>query len=104
MSDATKVRPGLDRAAVLATTLGSSLAVLDATVVNTALPPLGDDLDLRLSGLQWVVTAYALSLGALLLVGGALGDRFGRRRTFVWGLWAFGITTACAGSPRTALR
>lgn len=97
MSNPPQARAALDVAAVLATTVGSSLAVLDSTVVNTALPALADDLDLGLAGLQWVVTAYALSLAALLLVGGSLGDRFGRRRTFVWGLWAFAITTTLCG-------
>ena len=87
----------LDRAALIATTVGSAAVLLDGTVVNTALPSLGRDLDLTLSGLQWVVSAYILALGSLLLVGGALGDRYGRRRVFVWGLWGFAVTSLLCG-------
>ena len=65
---------------LLATVLGSGLAMLDATVVNIALPTIGKDFDAGLSSLQWVVNAYTLTLAGFLLLGGALGDRFGRRR------------------------
>jgi MFS transporter len=65
---------------LLATVLGSSVAMLDSTVVNVALPTLGRELHTSLSGLQWTVTAYTLMLAGLILLGGALGDRFGRRR------------------------
>ena len=59
--------------------LGSGLAMLDATVVNVALPAIGADLGAGLSGLQWTVNGYGLTLAALILLGGSLGDRFGRR-------------------------
>ena len=64
-----------------ATILGSSLAFIDSTVVNVALPALQSALDATLAGVQWVVEAYALTLAALLLTGGALGDAKGRRRS-----------------------
>ncbi|HEY6144883.1 MAG TPA: MFS transporter, partial [Solirubrobacterales bacterium] len=70
------------------------------TVVNVALPAISDGLDVGLAGQQWVVEAYTLALVSLLLVGGSLGDQFGRRRIFVIGLIAFGVTSAlCAISP-----
>jgi MFS family permease len=58
-----------------AAVLGSSLAMLDATVVNVALPTIGRDLGTSLAGLQWTVTAYTLTLAGLILLGGSLGDR-----------------------------
>lgn len=80
-----------------ATILGSSLAFIDGTVVNVALPALQTGLHATGSQLQWVVEAYALFLAALLLVGGALGDRYGRRRVFVTGVVAFAISSAWCG-------
>ena len=89
---------------LIATILGSTVVFLDATVVNVALPSIGEDLDAGLSGQQWVVEAYALTLVALLLVGGSLGDQFGRRRIFVIGLASFGVTSAlCAIAPSTGM-
>ena len=70
---------------LLATVLGSGMAFLDATVVNIALPAIGEDFDAGLAGLQWTVNAYALTLAGLLLFGGSLGDHLGRRRVFVIG-------------------
>jgi EmrB/QacA subfamily drug resistance transporter len=88
------------RLTLVATILGSTVVFLDSTVVNVALPAIGDDLDSGLAGQQWVVEAYMLTLVALLLVGGSLGDQFGRRRMFVVGLIAFGLTSAlCALAP-----
>jgi EmrB/QacA subfamily drug resistance transporter len=86
---------------VLATTvLGSGIALLDGTVVNVALPTIGRDLHADLAGLQWVVNAYALSLAALILLGGSLGDRFGRRRMYAVGVGGFGVASIlCALSP-----
>ena len=63
-----------------ATVLGSSMVLLDSTVVNVALPTIGRHLNATLAGLQWTVTAYTLTLAALILLGGSLGDRAGRRR------------------------
>ena len=65
---------------LLATVLGSSVAALDATVVNVALPSIGRDLQANVDGLQWIVTGYLLSLAALILLGGALGRHGGARR------------------------
>ena len=73
---------------------------LDATVVSIALPAISRDLETGLAGQQWVVEAYLLALVSLLLVGGSLGDRFGRRRMFVFGLVGFGVTSVlCAIAP-----
>ncbi len=74
---------------LLATVLGSSMAMLDGTVVNLALPRIADDLDASFGGLQWILNGYTLALAALILVGGGLGDRFGRRRIFIIGAIAF---------------
>src|SRR5262249_20068556 len=88
----------------LATVLGSSLAMLDATVVNIALPRIGRDLHTGLSGLQWTVTGYTLSLAALILLGGALGDRYGRRRVFLIGVAWFALASLlCALAPTAGL-
>jgi EmrB/QacA subfamily drug resistance transporter len=79
-----------------AAVLGSGLAMLDATVVNVALPTLGRQLDASLAGLQWTVSAYTLTLASLILLGGALGDRLGRRRVFVVGVvWFAGASLLC---------
>ncbi|MCI0569636.1 MAG: MFS transporter [Myxococcaceae bacterium] len=85
------------RGTLLATVLGSGIAFLDTTVVNVALPTLGRELDAGMAGLQWTVDAYLLTLGALLLLGGALGDRYGRRRLFVVGLVWFAVASALCG-------
>ncbi|HLT60544.1 MAG TPA: MFS transporter [Microlunatus sp.] len=85
---------------MLATVLGSSVAALDTTVVNIALPTLADDLGAEMSGLQWTVNAYTLTLAGLILLGGSLGDRFGRRRIFVLGVVWFAVASAlCAAAP-----
>ena len=73
------------RLTLIATILGSTVVFLDATVVNVALPAISEGLDAGLAGQQWVVEAYMLALVSLLLVGGSLGDQFGRRRMFVIG-------------------
>jgi MFS family permease len=85
---------------LIATILGATVVFLDSTVVNVALPSISDNLDAGLAGQQWVVEAYMLTMVSLLLVGGSLGDQFGRRRMFVAGLVTFGATSAfCAVSP-----
>jgi EmrB/QacA subfamily drug resistance transporter len=90
------------RLTLIATILGSTVVFLDSTVVNVALPAISEGLDAGLSGQQWVVEAYMLTLVSLLLVGGSLGDQFGRRRMFVFGLIGFGATSAlCAIAPTT---
>jgi EmrB/QacA subfamily drug resistance transporter len=89
---------------LVATILGSTIVFLDATVVNVALPAISDDLDTGLADQQWVVEAYLLAMVALLLVGGSLGDQFGRRRIFVIGLVGFGVTSVlCAVAPSSAV-
>ena len=71
---------------IAATVAGSGIAFLDATVVNVALPHISDDLGGGLTGLQWTLDAYLVTLTSLLLLGGSLGDLYGRRRVFVLGL------------------
>jgi len=85
------------RTALVATVLASALASLDATIVNVALPEIGADLDTDVSGLQWVSTSYLITLASLILLGGALGDRFGRRRVFVVGIVWFTVASAACG-------
>ena len=77
--------------------LGSSLAFIDGTVVNVALPALQKDLKATVAGIQWVIESYALLLAALLLVGGSMGDRYGRRRIFVIGVAVFAAASAWCG-------
>jgi EmrB/QacA subfamily drug resistance transporter len=92
-----RVAGAAGRWVLLATVLGSSVAMLDSTVVNVALPTLGRQLHTSLSGLQWTVTAYTLMLAGLILLGGALGDRFGRRRVFLVGVTWFALASALCG-------
>ena len=82
---------------LLATVLGSGVALLDATVVNVALPAIGEDLGAGFSGLQWTVNGYTLTLAAFILLGGSLGDRYGRRRVFVIGVVWFGLASVLCG-------
>lgn len=77
--------------------LGSGIAFLDATVVNVALPAIGADLGGGLSGLQWVLDAYLVTLTALVLLGGLLGDRYGRRRLFLAGVCGFTVASLLCG-------
>jgi EmrB/QacA subfamily drug resistance transporter len=87
-----------------ATVLGSSLAFVDATVVSIALPAIGADLDAGLAGLAWTVNAYTLTLAALILLGGSLGDRLGRRRIFVLGVvWFACASLLCGLAPNIEL-
>lgn len=83
-----------------ATVLGSGMAFLDGTVVNVALPAIAEDLDAGLSGLQWTLDAYLVTLASLLLLGGALGDQYGRRRVYLLGMGAFtAASLLCAVAP-----
>ncbi|MEO3807511.1 MFS transporter [Sphaerisporangium sp. B11E5] len=79
------------------TVLGSGMAFLDSTVVNVALPELGRTLGATMSGLQWTVNAYTLTLAGLILLGGSLGDRYGRRKIFVIGVVWFAVASALCG-------
>ncbi len=88
---------------LLATILGSAVAGLDATVVNLALPAIGKDFNAGVSTLQWILTSYLLTLAALILVGGSLGDRFGRRKVFLIGVIWFALASAlCGFAPNAA--
>ncbi|HUQ63650.1 MAG TPA: MFS transporter [Acidimicrobiales bacterium] len=87
---------------LLATVLGSGIAFLDGTVVNVALPTISEDLHTSLAGLQWTLDAYLVTLSALLLLGGSLGDRYGRRRMFVAGLAGFTLASLLCGLAPTA--
>jgi MFS family permease len=82
---------------LVVTAAGSGLVLLEGTVVNVALPALGSDLDASMAGLQWTVNAFTLALSALILLGGALGDRFGRRRVYLVGMVWFGIASLLCG-------
>ena len=94
--DATRART----LTLVATILGSGIALLDGTIVNVALPAIQDDLGGGLAGQQWVVNAYLLTLGSLILVGGSLGDLYGERRVFALGVAGFGIASVlCALAP-----
>jgi EmrB/QacA subfamily drug resistance transporter len=92
-----RARSSAGRWVVAATVLGSGMAAIDATVIGIALPAIGRDLHAPLGTLQWVVTGYTLTLASLLLLGGSLGDRFGRRRVFLVGVAWFALASAaCA--------
>ena len=80
--------------------LGSGIVFLDSTVVNVALPRIGEDLGAETSSLQWILNGYMLTLASLILLGGSLGDRFGRRRVFVIGIaWFTVASLLCAVAP-----
>ena len=82
------------------TILGSAIGFLDGTVVNVALPDLSRDLDADVAAVQWILNGYLLSLSALILLGGSLGDRYGRRRIFVIGtIWFTAASALCAAAP-----
>jgi EmrB/QacA subfamily drug resistance transporter len=84
--------------------LGSGIAFLDATVVNVALPEIGRDLHASTSTLQWILNGYTLTLASLILLGGSLGDRYGRRRVFVSGTGLFTVASLlCAVAPNAGL-
>lgn len=89
--------------ALAATIVGSSMAFIDGSVVNVALPAIQADLAAHVREAQWVVNAYMLMLGALILVGGAAGDRFGRRRIFIAGVVAFTVASVACGLAPNAV-
>ena len=99
-----RLHSGPGRIALAATVLASSSALLDSTVANVALPHIGEEFGGDLGGLQWVVTGYLLTLASFILLGGALGDRYGRRRIFRLGAVWFGLASlACALAPSLPL-
>jgi EmrB/QacA subfamily drug resistance transporter len=84
--------------------LGSGVAFLDGTVVNVALPDIGRDLDASTSALQWILNGYLLTLASLILLGGSLGDRYGRRRIFALGVGLFTFASLlCAMAPNAGM-
>ncbi len=100
MADELVLRSARGRLALTATVAASAMASLDATVVNVALPHIGKDLHAGVSALQWVLTGYLLALASLILLGGALGDRFGRRKVFVIGMvWFAAASALCGAAP-----
>ena len=99
-----RYRSAAGRWVLLATVLGSSLAFIDATVVNIALPQIGESLGADAAGLQWTVNGYALSLASLILLGGSLGDRFGRKRVFMIGIaWFATASLLCGLAPNIGM-
>jgi EmrB/QacA subfamily drug resistance transporter len=98
MSTRLRLSDASGRWVLLVTSAGSGLVLLEATVVNVALPALGSDLDASMAGLQWTVNAFALALSALILLGGGLGDRFGRRRVYLVGVVWFGAASFLCGT------
>jgi EmrB/QacA subfamily drug resistance transporter len=94
------VDPGHPRLVIATTILASSLAFIDGSVVNVGLPAIAASLHANAGELQWVVNAYLLPLSALLLLGGAAGDRYGRRRMLIWGVGLFALASlACTLAP-----
>ena len=91
------LRSPAGRRALIATVAASSMAMLDATVVNVALPDIGDDFGAGVTSLQWVLTSYLVALASLILLGGALGDRLGRRRMFLLGTVWFAVASLLCG-------
>jgi EmrB/QacA subfamily drug resistance transporter len=87
---------------LLVTVLGSGVAFLDGTVVNVALPSIGREFHAGLADLQWIVDAYLLTMGSLIVIGGSLGDLFGRRRVLVLGLAGFSLASLACGLAPTS--
>ena len=85
------------RLTIIAVTLGSAIGILDGTVVNVALKTIGEELHASLAQLQWVVNGYMLALASLVLVGGSLGDRLGRRRVYLSGIGLFAVASVACG-------
>ena len=102
ISEEQPVNWGTPRArwVLLATVLGSGVAFLDAMIVNVALATIGTELDASVAGLQWVVNGYTLTLASLILIGGSLGDRYGRRKIFLFGIvWFAAASLLCSVAP-----
>ena len=100
MAAAVRLGTVQGRWVLAATIAGSGMAFLDSTVVNVALAQIGEDFDAGFTALQWITNAYTLTLAALILLGGVLGDRLGRRRVFLLGvIWFAAASALCALSP-----
>jgi EmrB/QacA subfamily drug resistance transporter len=99
-----RLRSAQGRAAIAVTALASGMVFLDGTVVNLALPAIGRDLDAGVASLQWTINGYLLTLAALIIIGGSLGDRFGRRRVFLIGtVWFTAASLICGLAPSSEL-
>ncbi|WP_336216112.1 MFS transporter [Nonomuraea sp. LPB2021202275-12-8] len=96
-SDGLRLSQSAGRWVVVATALGAGLVLLETTVLNVALPEIARDLGTGMTGMQWTVNAFALALSGLILFGGALGDRYGRRRIYLVGLALFAIASLLGG-------
>ena len=104
LPDTVELRSTVGRVVIATTVLGSAVAQLTATVVNVALPTLADDLSASSADQQWVVNAYLVTLAALILIGGSLGDRYGRVRVYRIGVAWFGVASLlCALAPSIPL-
>jgi EmrB/QacA subfamily drug resistance transporter len=104
IADGLRLRTGRGRSVLAATVVASAMGQLDATILNVALPHIGDDLGVDVSALQWVLTGYLVTLSSLILLGGALGDRFGRRRVFLVGtVWFAAASLLCGVAPGVTL-
>ena len=101
-SEGLRFRSAQGRWVVAATVLGSGMAALDATVVGIALPAIGRNFHAGVTSVQWVVDAYTLTLAGLLLLGGTLGDSYGRRKLFVIGTIWFALASLLCGVAPTA--
>ncbi len=100
MSASIRLSSPSGRWVLLATVLGSGMAMLDATVVNVALPKIAKEFGASMAGLQWTVNAYTLTLAGFILLGGSLGDRYGRRKVFVIGVIWFAVASALCGAAQ----
>ncbi len=104
VSTSVRLSDPVGRWVLLVTAVGSGLVLLESTVVNIALPALGSGLNASMSELQWTVNAFTLTLSALILVGGSLGDRFGRRRLYLVGIVWFGVASLlCGAAPNVGV-
>ncbi|GAA5197121.1 MFS transporter [Rugosimonospora acidiphila] len=104
MADGLRLSSARGRGAVFASVVASGMAFLDSTVVNVALPHIGKDLGANVAGLQWTISAYTLALAALVLLGGALGDRYGRRKVFLIGVvWFTAASVLCGFSVNVGM-
>src|SRR5690625_2095676 len=98
----TSTRSSYRSAALILLCLGHLMCILDISIVNIAIPSIQRDLELPTASLQWVITAYVLTYGGFILVGGRLGDLFGRRRMFLLGLVCFTLASAIGGMSSNA--
>src|SRR5215218_9032 len=104
MADGVAFESSAGRWLLTVSVAGSGMAFLDGTVVNVALPDIGRDFGATTGALQWILNGYLLTLASLILLGGSLGDRYGRRRIFVIGVGLFTLASLlCAAAPNVEL-